>query len=155
MQKKVINVFNKKYFLIGVDNDGKKVYLQDFSWDCGWYFGGGYLQSFTNNNRPEQSKDIDSHTHVDSLPKDYNTNLYDAMKKHFSVLVLSDNELWQFCDWFKVFYSLRDCAEVMKHGGHYTTTNWIKKPEYSDKLNQMIENEVIPAIRRLLTPIEK
>lgn len=148
MKKQTIQKFGK-HWLLGLDEDNQKVWLEDFEWSCGWYWSGGYLHTFTNNRQPEKSRDISSHYHVDGLTKTYNANLFDAFKKHLHDITLTDAELWKLCDWFKVFYTLRDSAEVMQYGGHYTSTNWIKKPEVAKQLNSMIETEVIPAIRAL------
>lgn len=147
MEKRTITVFNEKHFLLGIDQDDRKVWLQDFEWQCEWYWGGGYLHTLTSETAPEHSKDIDSHYHVDGLMKD--CNLYDGFKKHLKECTLTDKELWQLCDWFKVFYTLRESAEVMQYGGHYTRTDWVKKPEIAKLFNLMLEVEVIPAIRAL------
>jgi hypothetical protein len=64
-------------------NDGESIYLSAPRWDCGWYWGFGYL----GNSR--------CHYHVDGLTKrewyDFekdcwrteHMNLYDGFKKHF------------------------------------------------------------------------
>ena len=67
MNKKQIRVFGHNYYLLGTYKDGKKYYIQEPTWDCDWYWGGIYINSFTNNNQPERSKDIDLHTHFDYM----------------------------------------------------------------------------------------
>ena len=48
MKKKQIRVFGHNYYLLGTYKDGKKYYIQEPTWDCGWYWGGIYINSFTN-----------------------------------------------------------------------------------------------------------
>ena len=59
MKKQVINKFGTHY-LLGRTYSGQKVWLQKESWDCGWYWGFGYLHEFTNNEYPELARDIDA-----------------------------------------------------------------------------------------------
>ena len=65
MKKKIINKFGK-HFLLGINHDGEYVWLEKESWDCGWYWGFGYLHTYSNNRCPERSRDLNSHFHFDS-----------------------------------------------------------------------------------------
>ena len=49
LKKKIVHAFGDAYYLLGKDEDGVKWYLRKPTWDCGWYWGFGYLDSFTNN----------------------------------------------------------------------------------------------------------
>ena len=62
MQKKKIYAFGYHY-LLGIDSVGIKHYVEAPSWDCGWYWGFGYIESYTNNNSPGTSRDKQSHQH--------------------------------------------------------------------------------------------
>ena len=61
--KKTYFMFGKNVYLIGVDLNDEKVFLEAPSWDCGWYWGFGYLERYTNNRNILGSKDISSHNH--------------------------------------------------------------------------------------------
>lgn len=67
LNKHEFSKFGDTFRLLYVDNDGTKVYLQKHKWDCDWYWGMGYLETFTNNNNPEKSYDISSHFHFSSF----------------------------------------------------------------------------------------
>ena len=67
MEKQTLTIFGKKNYLLGTDQNGRKLFLVAPSWDCGWYWGFGYIETYTNNRHPERSKDIASHNHFDSL----------------------------------------------------------------------------------------
>ena len=148
MKKQTIEKFGTHY-LLGINRDNEKVWLEDFSWDCGWYWGGGYLHTFTNNRQPTRSRDISSHYHFDSFSKD--NNLFDGFKEHFVSSTLSDKELWHLCDLMAYFYSLRKSAECLKHGGgQYSKVDGM--PEHTDlqtELNKIIETEIIPQVHKL------
>ena len=111
--------FTKRYKLGKVD--GENIYLSAPSWDCGWYWGFGYLG---NNN---------CHYHVDGLGKESNKNMFDAIKEHFGNtlsphLAYAENKrLWTFCELMETFYTLRETAEVLGRGGSHFTNNPIKE----------------------------
>jgi hypothetical protein len=153
LKKKTI-YYSGTHFLLGIDRQGSKVWLEDFSWDCGWYWGGGYLHTFTNNSNPEASRDISSHYHFDGINNGKNINLFDAFNEHFTKSVLSENEIWQLCDLMKSFYTMRESAEWFKDGkSNYTTIKGAKaRPKMAKLCNWIIENEIIPKVKKLLTP---
>jgi len=152
-EKKTITVFNELHFYLGQTADGQNVWLQDFKWDCGWYWGGGYLHTFTNNNNPTASKDIDSHYHFDGLGKDDNKNLYDGFKSHIVKTPLTDKEIWHLCDLMAYFYTLRQSAEQVARGGaNYSHVEGMPKhKDLGKQLNEIIASEVIPQVTKLLT----
>lgn len=128
--------WTKKYKLGTVD--GEVIYLSAPSWDCGWYWGFGYLG---NNNR---------HYHLHGLSERKNQNLYDAIKEHFgSSLVINEergNDLFKFCELVLTAYTLKETAEVLGRGGSHMTTNpcaeLIKNPVEVGRINEIL----LPAI---------
>jgi len=138
----------KKWF-IGRFKDGYgPCYLEDFKWDCGWYWAGGYV----GNGR--------IHTHVDSLGSDLNggnANMYDKIKHELKDIVMTDKELWRFCDLFAQFYAFKKAAECFQHGGHYTSwgrTEAEINKEQGAVINKHIETVIIPEVRKLMAPYE-
>jgi len=63
MKKRISEAFGKKVYLLGKDDEGTLYWLEAPSWDCGWYWGFGYIETYTNNNNPNRSQDITSHQH--------------------------------------------------------------------------------------------
>ena len=146
MQKKTIEWHGRKYFLLGVDNGGIKHYLEKHHFDCGWYWGGGYVESFTNNSHPEKSRDIASHTHIDSLLNEGGKNWFDRFKELFPESVFTDKELWTFCELMRSFYTARHYSDMLHCGGaHYTTNPAADTIKSEDEYKRINEN-VIPAI---------
>lgn len=125
-----------KDFRIGVMG-GRGVMLRVPSFDCGWYWGFGYL-----GNR-------DCHFHLDHLDsmdsKLANKNLYDQLIGLFGdSLTIPKDRLWTFCEIVKTIYTLKEAAEVFGRGGsHYTQNpdkNALIVPEYVRHIN----GELIP-----------
>ena len=153
----LLSEYPSKIF-IGV-RDGKKIYLSAPSWDCGWYWGFGYLGN------------KNCHYHVDGLTKhesyDFDkkvwkyefTNLFDGFKKHFgSSLIVRDSQLWTLCELFQTFYTLKETAEVLGRGGAHYTTNPCKdiiiNTEEVTRINTVVLPAVFEAIYKILIPAQ-
>ena len=122
----------KKHTFLG-RHYNENIYLTAPSWDCGWYWGFGYLG---NNN---------CHYHVDGLMKD--KNLYDGLKEHFgNSLIIRESHLWKFAELFKSFYTLKETAEVLERGGCHYTTNPCKDIITNKHEAERINKDVLPAI---------
>jgi len=119
-------------------------YLYDFTWDCDWYWGGGYV-----GNR-------NLHHHFKGL-KEGNINLYSAFTQYYSETKLTDDEIWRLCDLMKQFYAHKESAECFHSGGHYTSKDRndaeINK-DLEDTLNNHIKNVIIPEVRSLLKGVD-
>ncbi len=157
-KKAILSSYPNKIF-IGV-SDNEKIYLSAPSWDCGWYWGFGYLGN------------KNCHYHVDGLTKHekYNaekrvfeyefTNLFDGFKKHFgNSLVVRDSQLWQLCELFKTFYLLKETASVLGRGSAGYTSNpcqdvIINKDE-ANRINSIVLPSIFEAIYKILIPAQE
>ena len=146
MKKLVKKAFGKTVYLLGKDKEGVYYWLESASWDCDWYWGFGYVETYTNNKCPDKAKDINSHQHFNGLFFNKNKNGYNEFKDFFEETTLSDDELWKLLELMKSFYILKDCAELLHLGGaHYTENpckNIIKNEEEENRINKI----VLPAI---------
>jgi len=137
---------SRKKWYVGTSDSGRES-LEDFSWDCDWYWGGGYL-----GNR-------NLHHHVDGVTNGENINLFDAMKKYFHKdLALNEDQLWRFCDLFTQFYAYKRAAECFKLGGHYTSKGRNPAeivPEMNVTINKHLETVIIPEIRKLMDEVQQ
>lgn len=146
--EKLSKVINEKGYLLGVYDDDW-IYLQKPSWDCGWYWGFGYLHGHPRNNRTWLT-----HTHFDSVffddgnctPTEFKgVSAWDRFHK-FDKCTLSDDEFWLLLDYMKTFYTLKEAAAVFGRGGsHYTARAndaKIKNTELSDHINK----DILPAL---------
>lgn len=145
-------------FHIG-NHDGQNIYLSAPSWDCGWYWGFGYLGN------------SQCHYHVDGLKTRewYDTekkcfrserrSLYDGFREHFgSSLKITSKDLWTLCELFTTFYVLRETAEVLGRGGAHQSTNplaeLIKNPAEVERINGTILPAVFDEIYKILENAE-
>ena len=155
MEKKVINKFGVHY-LLGKNKSGQYVWLEKESWDCGWYWGFGYLHTFTNNLHPMASRDISMHTHFNSefmRGPEYTKKMFE---EYFEETVLTEDEMWILCDYMMTFYTLQKTAELFHRGYSYQTSkaymDCLKSEEQSDKINHTILPDLFKRIEDLLSP---
>ena len=113
--------------------DGEKVWLASPSWDCGWYWGYGYIQ-----NRH-------LHTHFNVL--DANDNLFNAIQKRFdSTFSLQGNKLWVFCELMQTFYTLKKVAELYNRGGSHYTSNPLADIIINHEEVKRINESILPKL---------
>ena len=158
MDKKVITWHGKKYYLLGVDKYGNKRWLEEAHWDCGWYWGFGYVETFTNNRRPELSVDISEHTHFDSLFL-HKCNAFDKWNELFRGSVLSEKDIWQLLELMQTFYTAKEWSATIYQGGsHYTKNSLsatIKNDEEYNRINKIVIPAIIDKVYDLLSPDEE
>lgn len=141
-----IGKFPAKIFIGKRENEN--IYLSAPSWDCGWYWGFGYLGN------------KNCHYHVNGLAKKENTNLAYAFKKHFGKsLIVRSSQLWVLCDLFGAFYTLKDAAKVLAKGGSHYTTNpceeIIKNKEEVTRINFVVLPKIFEEIYKILIPAQE
>lgn len=157
MEKQIINWHGKKYYLLGIDKAGRNHYLQAGSWDCGWYWGFGYVESFTNNRNPEKSKDINSHLHFNELFLN-GANSINKWCEFFKDGVLNMQELWALLELMKSFYTAQQWSEACHWGGVNYSNNpcqeLLKSNEEYNRINKVIIPTLMDEVYKLLTPEE-
>jgi hypothetical protein len=170
ISKKTNNAFGKEIFLLGRDSDGTNYWLEKASWNCGWYWGFGYVETYTNNNKPHLSKDIKSHQHIDTtfmgqmekydfekkcfVKGEYIHNIHDAPL--LIETTFTKEEGWQLSELFKSFYQLKESAGMFGKGSCNVTTNpcseLIKNEDWAEKINKEIIPLICEKIYTILSP---
>ena len=149
--KRVITWHGKKYYYLGV-MDGEPAYLQEATFDCGWYWGIGYVETFTNERQPERSRDISMHTHFDYLMDSQRNqfggtmNWWDAFKNVFRTTLLKDSEIWTVVEIMKSLYTARKYSDMIHRGGSNYTSNPVAETINNDTEYKRINEKVIPAL---------
>jgi hypothetical protein len=155
MKKQQTKAFNKEIYLLGVDHEGVKYWLQAPSWDCGWYWGFGYVETYTNNKRPDLAKDISSHQHFNGLFLN-GVNSYETFTKFFKQSTLTNNEIWVLFDYMKSFYTLKETAQLFGMGNsHFTERAKVQALQREDLvkvINEIMLPELFHKVIKLLTP---
>ena len=161
LNKQKSHAFGKDTYLLGSDNDGIKYWLEAPKWDCGWYWGFGYVKTYTNNSSPSKAKDINSHQHIDSsfmgnIGGKYVHNIFDAPT--LKNKTFSESEGWVLSELFKTFYTLKKTAELYNRGGSHLTTNpladLLKDTDAEKHINEVLIPAVTAKIIEILTPSE-
>lgn len=171
LEKRKSHAFHKDVYLVGKMKSGELVWLEAPSWDCNWYWGFGYMETYTNNEHPDRSRDISSHSHWNGfLGK---VEKYDFEKKCYTLgeyrhhinesdlmaeTVLTDKESWLISDLMKSFYTLREAAEVLGRGGSHLTTDPVKTVQdknMADKINKELLPALFARVLAILTPADK
>lgn len=173
ISKNKSHAFGKDIFLLGTDIDGTNYWIEAPKWDCGWYWGFGYVETYTNNRNPEKSKDINSHQHIDSsflgkqdvyniekqayVSGKYVHNLYDS--PNFAATTFTKDEGWTLSELFNSFYTLQRSAEFHGRGSSHTATNpcaeKLMNKEWAKHINEVMIPEVTGKIIEILTPKNK
>ena len=118
--------------------DGEQIYYYLPSWNCGWYWGFGYLGN------------ENLHYHLDKYSplSDINDDmeLVPAIKKN----------LWKFWELVKTAYVLREAAEVLGRGGAHITNNpcqsVIKNKEEVTRINEIVLPSIFKEIELCFEP---
>jgi hypothetical protein len=172
LEKRQSHAFSKNIYLLGKNTKGRLLWLEAPQWSCDWYWGFGYIETYTNNNNPERSSDIDSHSDFSSLVGqqeyydhekgcfrngDYIHNIYDSPQLIATTFSSSDG--WKLSELFKQFYLLQDMAEYTHRtpAGCHLTTSPIKQDDakmkqWHEEINKVMIPKITSEIIRMLKP---
>ena len=163
VKKEKSHAFGKDIYLLGRLN-GERIWLERASWDCGWYWGFGYVESYTDDKTPSRSRDISMHTHYNCIclaPNPDNTGSYMYILQdnpHLTECTLTESEQWQLSDLMKSFYTLRAAAEIYRRGGSNMSSSGkldaLKREDLEKEINEKHLPAIFEAIYKLLTPEE-
>lgn len=152
MEKQQSRAFGKEVYLLGADEDGIKYWLEAPSWDCGWYWGFGYIETYTSNNNPSTSRDINTHQHAGDFMDwciEWNSKTPTLKETTFS-----NKEAWELCELFKRFNLFKNLAEYYHSGGcHVTSLGDDKKDiETCKRINEIDIPYITGKIVEILKP---
>lgn len=147
MKKETKKIFGKKHYLLGTNHEGLKVWLVEPSWDCGWYWGFGYIEIYSKN-----QKTLYTHTHFDSLFLNVKYG-WEKIEKYFKETTLTYKEQWKLLDYMKSFYTLRKTSDLVHqgHSNYSTTPLQLKDDEMYEKINKVMLPSLFEEIKKLLT----
>lgn len=124
MKKRTTKAFGKKVYLLGTDEYDRYLWLEAPSWDCGWYWGFGYIEEYTNHKNPSIAIDINMHTHWSIIHKD--------AKLPFKEITMSKTEYINVKRLFAEFYALKGENFCTERG------NQDKMPPIMDKIIEIL-----------------
>lgn len=147
MEKQVKLVSGKKYYLLGINNEGEKEWLKEAHFDCDWYWGVGYVEVFN-----KRYTNINVHTHFDSLFFNKKEMCYDVFKKHYKSI--PNYDVWKLLELMKSIYTLREYSDFIYRGGSHITSNpckdIIKNEDEYKRINIVLIPSLLKEIYELL-----
>jgi len=151
LNKQKDHAFGKDIYLLGADGNGIKYWLEAASWE--WYWGFGYVETYTSNNNPSKAQDITSHQHITSFIEGVH-NMYDTPK--LSATAFTEHEGWILTELFKTFYQLKEQTGFYHRGGMNTTLNplkdLLKNKKEENRINRVLLPKVFSEIYKILAP---
>ena len=112
---------------------GQKIYLEKHNFDCGWYWGFGYI----GNHR--------LHTHFDNVFLNSTKNASEI----FEETEITNDEWWIIRDLFVQAYALKECSAVYRHGGFQTSKKGITDIIQSDNLERVLNCDLEKVLNKL------
>lgn len=142
MKKEVRYVHGKYQFLLGVRH-GESYWLQQASWDCDWYWGVGYVESY--NGKGSSDRSWRGHNHFDSLFLK-SAKFVDGFKEFFEETTLTDKEIWTLLELMQSAYIARSYSDMLCVGSAHITSNPAIKSIQNAAEYDRINMQVIPSI---------
>ena len=154
MKKRKSHAFGKDIYLLGADEEGILYWLEAPSWDCKWYWGFGYIETYTYNADPSRSLDKASHQHATNFIDLWND--FDINTPLLVETTFTQSEGWELSELFKRFYMFRDLAEYYYSGGAGIADSHrlgnVKNLDEWERINRRILPEIMNRIIEILTP---
>jgi hypothetical protein len=166
VKKHTDTAFGNRYYLLGVNEDRCPVWLQEPSWDCGWYWGCGYVNTFQHGRLPSLAKDIDSHRHADGYlfgqirqgPSNHENYVHSVYESPNLVkTTFTAKQGWELGELFAQMYLLKDMAAFCSRsrpGCNVSGSNPVEHGDCTDmakRINQVMLPAVFKAIEKILT----
>ena len=154
MKKKVAKDGDKEVYLLGRDSEGMRYWLVEPSWDCDWYWGFGYMQSYEKDKEPNRATDTDAFTHFDYCFLKGEKTYLGAFRDFFEETPLSESEIWTLMELMKSAYTLKTQSELIHRGGSHITSNplsdLLKDTDYYNKINKVLLPQIFEEIKKIL-----
>lgn len=145
----------------------ERVYLTGFQWDCGWYWGGGYIETKSMHTHFDSCflnvVDIRGHS-LGSFCTPWNKkegytevnngcSIWEDLDFFLDDAQFTSKQWWRIKDLYKQFYAYKQAAECFRLGGYCTLegrSEQEKVPELESAINKHIETVIIPEIMKAL-----
>jgi hypothetical protein len=122
---------------------GEQIYLKKHNWDCGWYWGFGYIGN--------------KHLHCHASVFTHELIWHNVNEVFNKSIFKSNDDFWIFKDLLKQAYTLQQCAEIYQYGGHCIThkkTKVINNKTKAKTINRDLE-KVLDQLWNFLKGLEK
>lgn len=168
LDKDVSHAFGKNTYLLGEDSTGTKYWLEAPTWDCSWYWGFGYVETYRNNHRPSSAADIDSHQHANGeyiapnaagTDHTYNNDANLFTGDFLVSKTFNEADGWTLRELFAQFYHLQEQAAFYGRGhmniSSLETRHALQDKKQAKKINTVYIPMVMKNILQLLSTTTK
>ena len=140
-------------------SDGATIYISKPKWDCGWYWGFGYLGNENEHYHLSAYQEKDHFFTLEggsfkSITEKRNICMPDALLADYDLNTNIEKSIWTFCELILTAYALKETAEVLGRGGSYITTNpcaeLIKNVEEAKRINKIVLPTIFDSIQKLI-----
>ena len=157
MKKKIINRYGIHY-LLGKNQFGQKVCLQQQTGSASyWEFG--LLHAFTVNEFMTRPQDLEALVNLQRSLAQGPEYSYKLFKSYFKETVLSNDEIWELCDYIKTYYTLKDTADLFRRGfsgygyrSEKAELSCLPFEPFACAINQTMLPELFGRVEKLLCP---
>ena len=148
----------KKVFFGKRKSDGANIYLSKPQWDCGWYWGFGYLGNRNEHYHLSSYQNVDHYFKLEDgshkfISEARNKCIYDCLLEDYELAPRIKENLWKFCELVKSAYALKEAAEVLGRGGSHLCANPVAEVIKSADEVKRINEVVLPAIFNKLSEL--
>lgn len=156
LEKNRLMVQKETSYFLGINKEDERVYLRLPSFDCGWYWGCGYISTYRGSFNSENNYSM--HTHFKGyiigqqeeydfdkghyVKKEYTHHLNEVLKE----TVLTDKESWVLSELISSMEKLKDSAEFFNRGGGNMTDNPLKEELKDEEMYKKINGRLLPKI---------
>jgi hypothetical protein len=153
MKKQKSHAFGNDVYLLGKGFNGVYYWLLAPQWHCNWYWGFGYIETYTNNKYPYLSRDLQSCSHANDFLSKYFTE-WNGNKPILACKTFTEAEGWELCELFESFYLLKNTAEFYGRGKSHVAPTCIdlKNKRLARKINEIELPLIMNRIIEILTP---
>ena len=155
LQKTKTMAFGKSIYLLGEDANGVRYWLERAQFDCDWYWGIGYVETYTNNKAPHLARDIASHQHFNGLFLNGSKCCIDLFNDLLVNTPLNDSEKWQLLELMQSAYTMRKYSDMLyTHGAHITHNvcgDTIANDSEYERINKIALPAILEEIYKLLS----
>lgn len=155
MNKEARRVNGRWQFLLGT-REAETYWLEQASFDCDWYWGLGYVESYRGHGTSDMS--WRGHQHFDGmfLKKNEYGIYIDAWKKFFEETPLTDDEIWEVMELMKSAYTCRQYSDMLHTGGSHITSkvkvDLLKNDAEYGRLNNAVIPTIMNEVYKILLP---
>ena len=156
MEKKRISIQDTKGYFLGINKEDERVYLMLPSFDCGWYWGCGYISTYRGTMNTESN--FSMHTHfkgyIIGQEEEYNhekgvfqkTKYTHHLNEVLKESVLNEKESWVLSELIQTMELLKELLEFHHKGGMHMTENPLKDLFKDTDRYKHICEELLPSV---------